>query len=188
MAEDVTFEIRADTKPFETALNDLKGLADDFGRQMTGALKSAVVSGKSFEDVLRNIGLSLAGMALSQALQPLSALGSSLFSGLFGGALPFAKGGVPGSVMPFADGGVVSAPTYFPMGGNMGLMGEAGAEAILPLQRGADGRLGVAMNGGAPAATVVFNVSTPDAASFRKSEAQITGMLARAVTRGARRM
>jgi len=33
---------------------------------------------------------------------------------------------------------------------------------------------------------VVFNVSTPDAASFRKSEAQVTGMLARAVTRGTR--
>ncbi|WP_299937044.1 phage tail tape measure protein [uncultured Nitratireductor sp.] len=181
--EDVTFEIRADTRPFEAALGDLEKLADGFGRQLTGALKSAVVSGKSFEDVLRNIGMNLASMALSQALQPLAALGSSLFSSVLGGIMPFAKGGV----VPFANGGVVSSPTYFPMGGNVGLMGEAGAEAILPLQRGADGRLGVAAGGGGGAATsIIFNVSTPDAGSFRKSEAQITGMLTRAVSRGAR--
>jgi phage-related minor tail protein len=89
-------------------------------------------------------------------------------------------------VTPFAAGGVVAAPTFFPMGRNVGLMGEAGAEAILPLARGADGRLGVASaQGGAPV-NVVFNVTTPDAASFRKSEAQVTGMIARAARRGAR--
>ncbi len=88
--------------------------------------------------------------------------------------------------MPFASGGVVSAPTYFPMRRSVGLMGEAGAEAILPLQRGADGRLGVAAGGGGGAVNVVFNVTAADAASFRKSEAQITGMLARAVARGSR--
>jgi phage-related minor tail protein len=65
-------------------------------------------------------------------------------------------------------------------------MGEAGAEAILPLARGADGRLGVAAGGTAPPVNIVFNVTTPDAASFRKSEAQITGMIARAASRGAR--
>jgi phage-related minor tail protein len=73
------------------------------------------------------------------------------------------------------------------MGRGTGLMGEAGAEAILPLARGSDGRLGVAAPGGRGAGPqVVFNVRTPDAASFRKSEAQISGMLARAVTRGGR--
>ncbi len=66
-------------------------------------------------------------------------------------------------------------------------MGEAGAEAILPLARGPDGRLGVSAGGRAPV-HIVFNVTTPDAAGFRKSEAQITGMLARAVARGARRL
>jgi phage-related minor tail protein len=66
-------------------------------------------------------------------------------------------------------------------------MGEAGAEAILPLARGADGRLGVAAGGAAQTAVqVTFNVTTPDAASFAKSEAQVTAMLARAVGRGRR--
>ncbi|WP_159592229.1 phage tail tape measure protein [Chelativorans xinjiangense] len=185
MADEVRVPIVADTAPFEAALENLTGLSENFGTQLTGALKGAVVSGKSLEDVLRKIGLNLAGMALEQGLRPLQNLAGGLLSGLLGGVggvLPFAKGGV----VPFAGGGVVSAPTYFPAGRNIGLMGEAGAEAILPLQRTADGRLGVASGGGAAAPNIVFNVTTQDAASFRKSEAQVVGMLTRAVSRGTR--
>ncbi|MDK9698363.1 MAG: phage tail tape measure protein, partial [Siculibacillus sp.] len=81
---------------------------------------------------------------------------------------------------------IVSTPTYFPMaGGTTGLMGEAGAEAILPLARGPGGRLGVSAAGGT-ATQVTVNITTPDLASFRRSEAQVTGMLARAVGRGRR--
>jgi lambda family phage tail tape measure protein len=189
--EDVTVRIDADTAPFADALKDLQNLSKSFGSELTSALKGAAVSGKSLESVLRQVGLSLAGMALSQGLKPLQSLTSSLFSGLFGGlgsALHFADGGVPGRVTPFASGGIVSTPTYFPLGKGLGLAGEAGAEAVLPLRRSADGRLGVASAGGAAPINVVFNVSAQDAASFRKSEGQITGMLARAVSRGARRL
>lgn len=52
-----------------------------------------------------------------------------------------------GNVIPFARGGIpdlVNSPTYAPMA----LFGEAGPEAIMPLRRGADGRLGVEMSGG----------------------------------------
>ncbi|MFN4272136.1 MAG: phage tail tape measure protein [Aliihoeflea sp.] len=174
MDENVTVRIEADTQPFVAALGELEQLSQGFGRQLTGALQGAVVSGRSLEDVLRRLALNLAGMALGQGLKPLEGLFSSMFGRMLGG------------VVPFAQGGVVSQPTYFPMGGQMGLMGEAGAEAILPLRRGADGRLGVASGGGGQKVNVVFNVSTPDAASFRKSEAQVTGMLARAVSRGTR--
>jgi phage-related minor tail protein len=184
MAEDVEVRITADTAPFVAALDELQELAGSFGSQLTGALKSAALSGKALDDVLRRIGLNLAGMALSEGLKPLQGLASSLFAGLLGGATPFGKGGV----VPFAAGGVVSAPTYFPLGGKVGLMGEAGAEAILPLSRGSDGRLGVTAGGSGPAVNVTFNVTAADAASFRKSEAQITGMLARAVGRGVRGM
>ncbi len=72
----------------------------------------------------------------------------SLFSGL-GGLFGFARGGVfnAGNVIPFANGGVVSSATGFAMsGGRMGVMGEAGPEAIMPLKRGKDGKLGVASN------------------------------------------
>ena len=68
-----------------------------------------------------------------------------------------------GNVIPFASGGVVGSPTYFGMGGGQtGLMGEAGPEAIMPLQRDANGRLGVAVNGEGGGVTVnqVINIST----------------------------
>ena len=181
MEENVTVRVSADTAAFADALSGLGDQADRFGRQMTGALRGAVLSGRSLEDVLRRIGLNLASMALEQGLSPLQSLLGSLMRGLVGRILPFEKGGV----VPFATGGVVSTQTYFPIAGATGLMGEAGAEAILPLRRGADGRLGVA-GGGGGTVNVVFNVSSPDAQSFRKSEAQVSAMLARAVARGAR--
>jgi phage-related minor tail protein len=177
MDENVTVRIEADTAPFVAALGELEQLSQGFGRQLTGALQSAVVSGRSLEDVLRRLAMNMAGMALSQGLRPLEALFSSFFARLLGGF---------GGIVPFAAGGVVSTPTYFPLGGRMGVMGEAGAEAILPLRRASDGRLGVAAGGGKGPVSIVFNVTTPDAGSFRKSEAQITGMLARAVSRGTR--
>jgi phage-related minor tail protein len=185
----VTVAVHADVTPFQTALENLGKLSERFGAQLTGALKGAAVSGKDLDDVLRRIGLNLAGMALEQGLKPLQSLAGSLFgvllSGLTGIA-PFAKGGVPGRITPFADGGIVSTPSYFSLGSQVGLMGEAGSEAILPLRRGPDGSLGVAAGGHSASVNVVFNVTAQDAASFRKSEAQITGMLARAVSRGTR--
>ena len=69
----------------------------------------------------------------------------------------------------------------------VGLMGEAGREAVLPLARGSDGRLGVAMEGASGGgATINVSIATPDAESFQRSEAQVTAMLARAVARGRR--
>lgn len=52
----------------------------------------------------------------------------------------------------FANGAVftnqiVSSPTLFKFASGTGLMGEAGPEAIMPLKRGADGKLGVIANG-----------------------------------------
>ena len=66
------------------------------------------------------------------------------------GGTAFKDGGsfTQGRVQPFARGGVVNGPTYFPMRGGLGLMGEAGPEAIMPLSRGADGSLGVRTQGG----------------------------------------
>ena len=65
--------------------------------------------------------------------------------------LGFKDGGAfsGGNVIPFANGGVVSSATMFPMAGNQtGVMGEAGPEAIMPLKRGANGKLGVQVQGG----------------------------------------
>jgi phage-related minor tail protein len=116
----------------------------------------------------------------------------SLLGSLFGGgsAPAFAQGGVfsRGMVMPFAQGGVIGAPTYFPLGRGLGLMGERGAEAVMPLARGPDGRLGVQAGGAGRPASITVNIATPDQESFRRSEAQVSAALARAVARGQRGM
>ena len=190
----MTVGVNVDTRALDTALADLEKRAKSFGATLTGSLGQAIVGGKNLEGVLRSLGERLADMALSAAMKPLdnllgNAAGSlaNLLGGALGGALGFARGGVPAGVTPFADGGVVRSPTFFPTGGGLGVMGEAGSEAVLPLARGSDGSLGVAVSGGAAApAPIVFNVNTPDAASFRKSEAQVATMLARAVGRGRR--
>ena len=158
---------------------DLEARSQRFGAALTGALRSATTGGKGLEDVLRGLGLRLTDIALSAGLKPLE--------NMLAGAVGSLAGGLGGSVTPFADGGVVRSPSFFPMGGGMGLMGEAGAEAILPLRRGADGSLGVAAGGGGGGTpNIVFNVTATDAGSFRKSEGQISAMLARSVSRGRR--
>jgi phage-related minor tail protein len=174
---EVSFDVRLDTRGFEGVLGDLENRARSFGNTLNTALRRAVVDGRDLEAVLRGVADRMADIALDVGLRPLENLFAGAVSGLAEGAVR--------RIVPFADGGVVSAPTYFPMGGETGLMGEAGAEAILPLSRGSDGRLGVASGSGS-APTIVFNVTAEDAGSFRKSEAQITAMLARAVGRGTR--
>ncbi|CAK7255330.1 MULTISPECIES: phage tail tape measure protein [unclassified Shinella] len=161
-----------DAGQLSAIFDDLEARSRSFGAALTNALKGAVVDGKGLESVLRGLALRMSDIALSVGLKPLEGFLSTGFSGLLGGATPFAKGGV------------VASPTYFGTGGGLGLMGEAGAEAILPLKRGPDGALGVAGEGGGT--RIVFNVTAQDAASFRKSEGQIAAMLTRAVGRGQR--
>jgi phage-related minor tail protein len=57
----------------------------------------------------------------------------------------------------------------------------------MPLSRGPDGRLGVAAPGGT-GLQITFNVTANDAESFRRSEAQISAMLARAAALGQRNL
>ncbi len=91
--------------------------------------------------------------------------------------LASAKGNVfnSGNVIPFATGGVFGAPTFFPMkGGKTGLLGEAGPEAILPLARGADGKLGIKGGGfgGGQNVNITVNVQGGSAPDVRRAAAQ----------------
>jgi len=85
-------------------------------------------------------------------LSSLTSGGSSFFSGFAASA----KGNVFGrnGIQKFARGGIVGGPTIFPFANGIGLMGEAGPEAIMPLRRGRDGRLGVESAGGGVNVTV----------------------------------
>jgi lambda family phage tail tape measure protein len=85
-----------------------------------------------------------------------------------------------GNVIPFAKGGVVDSPMMFPMaGGNTGLMGEAGPEAIMPLKRGKGGKLGVvAESQGNVVINQSFNFSANGDESVKKIIAQAAPQIA----------
>lgn len=75
-------------------LRRLEGLSDRFAASFTGAMSRAVKSGRSFEDTLRDIALSMSNVALRASLKPLenaisgtlSSIGTSIASSLTGGA------------------------------------------------------------------------------------------------------
>jgi phage-related minor tail protein len=156
-----------------------------FASAMTRAFAQAATGGRHFDDVLKSLALRLSSLVVRNAFAPVATNLSKGLTDVIGNVFGLGSGGA-GPVVPFASGGVIASPSYFPLGnGGIGLAGEAGPEAIIPLTRGADGRLGVAMAGGAPA-NVTVQIATPDAQSFRRSEAYITGQIARAVARGQR--
>ena len=165
-------------------------------RGMSGGLRKAfdgvVLDGMNLSDALDVLKNSMIRTAYSAAIKPVTDHFGGLIAGGIGsfvqGILPFADGGSfsQGRVMPFANGGVISGPTTFPMRGATGLMGEAGPEAIMPLARGPDGKLGVRSAGGGGAVNVVMNISTPDVQGFRRSQSQIAAQMSRALGRGNR--
>jgi hypothetical protein len=156
----------------------------DFGNLESGlsgglrrAINGLVVDGDRLSDALSTVGRAMIDTVYKAAMKPVT----DRLGGLMGQGL----NGLVSNVMPFAKGGVVSGATAFPMRGGIGLMGEAGPEAIMPLTRGADGSLGVrAQGGGSPSVTI--NISTPDVAGFRRSQAQIAAEMSRLMARGAR--
>lgn len=154
-------------------------LADGVGRSLTNAFRGAILDGRSLKGVLGQVSKAFADIALKAALKPVGTLISGAVESLFAATNP-----ALGGATAFAKGGVVSAPTFFPNGGALGVAGEAGPEAILPLSRGADGKLGLA--GAGTTVNVTFNVTANDARSFAASEAELSAMLLRAVRRGTR--
>ncbi|AEV36977.1 Phage MINOR TAIL PROTEIN [Pseudovibrio sp. FO-BEG1] len=167
-----------DARELEATMQEVNALAKEFSSELSKGLQTAVTSGKDLQSILSQVALNLSSSALNSALKPLESLLSAGISSATGGAT---------GITPFAKGGVVSSPTMFAAGSTgLGLMGEAGAEAILPLQRGSDGRLGVAMNAGSNQPSVTINVATQDVRSFERSQGQIAMIMARATGRGRR--
>lgn len=158
--------------------NALGTSISQFSTLITRAFSQAVTGGKQFDDVLKNVTLSLSKLAVQSAFK-------SVTQGLSGSVEQTDSGGTL-TITPFASGGVIGAPSYFPTAGGLGLAGEAGPEAIMPLSRGSDGRLGVAGGGTTASSNITVQIATPDTGSFQRSEAYVTGQIARAVSRGQR--
>lgn len=136
---------------------------DAFNSMADGIANFALTGKMDFRSFTVSILADLAKMEARIAASKL--LGSVL--GMFGAGAG-AGGGTPSgaynaaalSVIPNADGGVyrsaglsqysgsiVNRPTFFAFARGAAVMGEAGPEAILPLRRGANGKLGVVAAG-----------------------------------------
>lgn len=162
---------------------------------ISGGLRKAfdglIFDGMKLQDALKSVAKTIVDTVYAIAMRPITgALGGLLAQGVssvMGAGMPFANGGAfsQGRVMPFARGGIVSSPTTFPMRNGRGLMGEAGPEAIMPLARGPDGRLGVQAGGGR-SVSVVMNITTPDVQGFQRSQSQVAAQVSRAIARGQR--
>ena len=141
----------------QAVVNAFKGMED--------ALVKFVTTGKlNFSDLARSIIADLTRMLVRAAI--VKPLFNFLFPGLANGGVVdggeivnSAKGNVfaKNKIVPYAMGGIVNKPTIFPMKNGMGLMAEAGPEAVLPLKRGRDGKLGVTSQGGG-STNIVVNV------------------------------
>jgi hypothetical protein len=167
--EEENYKLRL--KEIDQQLNDSKGFAKEFGFVLKSQFEDAVRSGKGVRDTLQGIGMDfLSILQRKYVTDPLAKAATDMidefdFGSIFDSIKGIFSGGASangnvfsnGSMKAFADGGaftnsVVNQPTVFPMG----LMGEAGDEAIMPLQRDSSGKLGVRASGGAGASTVVI--------------------------------
>lgn len=144
---------------------DTQNMAKSISSSLSSGIINAVRNGGNAFDAFSNIAVSALQKVLDKILEMsvinpiLNSItgglgGGGIFGGILGGigSLFGFKNGAAfknGNVIPFARGGVVNKPAVFPMANGAGLMGEAGAEAIMPLTR-KNGKLGVeATNTGA---------------------------------------
>ena len=191
MTEAFRSQLAATRSTLGDTTRDLGNLESGFSRGLRRAFDGVVLDGMRLSDALKGLARSMVDTVYGAAMKPVTDHVGSLLAGgvnsMVSGLMPFADGAPfsQGRVMPFAMGGIVSQATAFPMRGGTGLMGEAGPEAIMPLSRGPDGKLGVAASGGR-AVTVTMNITTPDVAGFQRSQGQIAAQMARIMGQGAR--
>lgn len=186
----IEVKVVADTTDFDAKMRESGRIGRRFSSSLITAFEGIAIKGKGLSEVMRSLALSLSQMVLRSAMRPLEQGLGGLVQGLMSGITPFARGGAiqNGTPVPFARGGVIASPVAFPLAGGMtGVAGEAGPEAIVPLSRGRDGKLGVAMqSGGGP--NITINVAARDLESFRRSETQLAAMVARMTALGQRNM
>lgn len=176
-------------------LKSLQSGLDSFADSLADLFVNGQLNAKSFSDTFKKMALSVSADIVSMVIK--ANILRPIMQGLMGGTgSMFGMGGFGGTQpLAFAKGGIIDSPTFFGMGSSggrsVGLAGEAGDEAILPLKRGPDGSMGVSVYGGKNGSSgstinITFNVQATDAASIMKSESQIANMISRATSRGNR--
>jgi hypothetical protein len=176
-------QARLEQEKFNAVLNAVNPVVDNLFNSFTNLIAGTTSAKEAFASFLNSIADLLADTAKKMIAQYIAIGIARMFAGVSGGGGGFASAGplsAVGSVntdvssffslnangnafgangiIPFAKGGIVNSPTLFPFAKGTGLMGEAGPEAIMPLQRGANGKLGVLATGGGGDINVVVNV------------------------------
>ena len=166
-------------KVLEEVKQQQEQLADYVANSMGDALMSVVDGTMSVKDAFKSMAADIIKELYRVLVVQQMVNAAKGFMGFF------ADGGVisgGSQVQAYANGGVVGGPTTFPMaGGKTGLMGEAGPEAIMPLKRGANGKLGVQMEGGGGDTIVVnqsFNFQANGDATIKQLIAQAAPKIA----------
>jgi hypothetical protein len=157
--EEVFDSLEERTQNLELGINRYAGA-------VSRAFSSAVTSGQQFDDVLNSLALRMSQMAVQMAMRPLVGGVMGGFNNMFAGL--------------FTGGGSVATPAYLPPPA-------AGGFGAAPLSASATpAEFARAAGAGAASPRVSIHIATPDAESFRRSEAYVTGQIARAVARGQR--
>jgi hypothetical protein len=175
---------------YSRALEDLNAKFDPFTKLMIGVADTIENElNNAFASVLKGTA-DLGDALLSFASNVLAKVAQDLFAQQFAGPISAGIKGIfsangnvfdAGGVTAFAKGGVVGGPTVFPFANGIGLMGEAGPEAIMPLSRGADGKLGVIASGGGAPSVTINNYSGQEASASSDSAGNIVIEIGRAI-------
>lgn len=188
------FDTQAGIETMPEAIGAAKSAAEEFGLTFTSALEDAIVTGESFSDMLKGMEQDIARLIVRKTItEPLMNVD---WGAMLGALIPSANGnvfaGVPG--LSAYSGTVVSKPTLFPFAAGAGLMGEAGPEAILPLKRGPNGKLGVEGGGSSVQVNVINNAGGTQATATEREDngvrivdvmvEQVEGAMSRRLGRG----
>ncbi|TNE36268.1 MAG: hypothetical protein EP348_07305 [Alphaproteobacteria bacterium] len=164
-----------------------KRLADGLGSALSRAFGKLVISGKDFKSVLKGLESDLLRLGTKALVGSTSGSTGSGFAGLLEslGSAFFGGAGSSSLIPGFAGGG------EFTVGGRAGI-----DQNIVPLRLSKGERVTIetpaqqrqgAAAAPSPVINMAFNISTPDAASFRRSQSQIQGEALRQAQRSLRR-
>ena len=193
-------ELKKSLADLQNPIKQVMAGAEAIGQAFSTSFKGLIDGSMSAQEALAGFFKSIANHFLDMASQMIAKYIEMQIIGLAQQFLPsiggiFGPGGAPdysgasvsvpnqysysangnvfaqNGIIPYAKGGIVDRPMMFPFAKGIGLMGEAGPEAIMPLKRGADGKLGVAGGGGGNT-TVNVSVDASGNANVQGDQAQ----------------
>lgn len=182
------------------ALEKQKSALEELGITFTSAFENAISGGQGWSAVLKGIEQDLVRLIVrmtvtenvAKSLKSVMDSGSlgKMFSSWFSGSSQsssemavgadinsaglggYAKGDVfvNSPSLSAYSGGVYDTPKFFQFASGAGVFAEAGPEAIMPLKRGPDGKLGVSSDGSGNVIVNVYNESGSTARTERRSD------------------